>query len=286
MLCSILVVLFWLFPASYGIVGGREAKAFSFPWLVQISIAGNKIVCGGILISSNVVLTAAHCSARIGGLADVNVILHRHNSQVPLSKEDAVAFGVVKIVNHPQSSRYSTLHDIALWKITSVPKGNLLKVGVSKNGLLLSTEGKITLTPEFTLPTLDILDQESPLSFNRWAGHKATICGWGSTGKKRGLMSKVLLQAEVPVCPFAVCSSALGRGHWGIGMLCAGGVGIDACDGDSGGPLIVQGERGPLVIGVVSWGKGCGQQGQPGVYTSVAYHSGWIERVKGDLQNE
>jgi secreted trypsin-like serine protease len=52
-------------------------------------------------------------------------------------------------------------------------------------------------------------------------------------------------------------------------MLCAGGTGTDTCSGDSGGPLeapIAGG--GYRLVGLTSWGIGCGQR--PGVYTRVA----------------
>ncbi|CAF91811.1 unnamed protein product, partial [Tetraodon nigroviridis] len=42
------------------IVGGRESKPHSRPYMVSLQV-GNHHTCGGILINSNFVLTAAHC---------------------------------------------------------------------------------------------------------------------------------------------------------------------------------------------------------------------------------
>ena len=60
------------------------------------------------------------------------------------------------------------------------------------------------------------------------------------------------------------------------GMFCAGyfSGGVDACTADSGGPLLDQDDK---MVGIISFGMGCGQKGFPGVYTNVAYYRDWID---------
>lgn len=60
-------------------------------------------------------------------------------------------------------------------------------------------------------------------------------------------------------------------------MICAGRLGIggqDACSGDSGGPLVINN----TLIGITSWGKGCGQPEYPGVWTRVPRIRDWIDQ--------
>lgn len=57
-------------------------------------------------------------------------------------------------------------------------------------------------------------------------------------------------------------------------MICAGAIdpARDACQGDSGGPLVAN----KHLVGIVSWGEGCGHNIYPGVYTRVSEYSDWI----------
>lgn len=55
----------------------------------------------------------------------------------------------------------------------------------------------------------------------------------------------------------------------------------DACVGDSGGPLVLDDQ----LVGVISYGYGCGLAGMPGVYTNVAEVHDWITKIIKDVLN-
>jgi secreted trypsin-like serine protease len=102
-------------------------------------------------------------------------------------------------------------------------------------------------------------------------GTRAVVYGWGDT-TGAAAYAHTLHGARVHVLPDAQCERAYpgsGEGTYKPGtMLCAGetGGGRDACQGDSGGPLVAKGR----LIGLVSWGNGCGRAESPGVYTRVS----------------
>ena len=58
--------------------------------------------------------------------------------------------------------------------------------------------------------------------------------------------------------------------------------GKDTCHGDGGSPLVCKSRSDPdtfIQSGIVSWGVGCGEDGTPGVYASVAEAACWIDYV-------
>jgi trypsin len=87
------------------------------------------------------------------------------------------------------------------------------------------------------------------------------------------------MQVDLAIVPEAKCAAVPEyAGFLGDGVICAGSSvpGRDSCNGDSGGPLTrAQGpER--VLVGLVSWGKGCGLASVPGLYTNVAHYARWI----------
>ena len=112
--------------------------------------------------------------------------------------------------------------------------------------------------------------------------------GWGVT--ESGSDSLILKQTLLPLVDRSLCRQKfLTQGETvADGMLCAGFTSgnFDSCQGDSGGPLVYRPEQQnpvsiesdePVLVGVISWGIGCGNADLFGVYTSTAYYRSWME---------
>jgi trypsin len=117
-----------------------------------------------------------------------------------------------------------------------------------------------------------------PSSTTRWPPDTvAFVSGWGSTrengGSPRYLQGAFILTISESSCKDAYRQSITSR------MLCAGLKGgvRDACQGDSGGPLVNKN----VLAGIVSWGKGCGREGYPGVYSNVSALRDYIKKTTG-----
>ena len=110
--------------------------------------------------------------------------------------------------------------------------------------------------------------------------------GWGKTRESRLHGTTTLREAAVPLVADQACQSAF---QFDIteNQMCAGYKrgGIDACAGDSGGPLMCKKEENGVsrwfVYGVTSFGEGCGDRGKYGIYTKVSKFSDWIKQKSG-----
>jgi len=245
--------------AQKRIIGGQTASFGELPWQAHIRISGFQ--CGGVLVNHYYVATAAHCVHR-SKLSDITIYLGEHDTKdtgrwmEPLPEE---SFAVVERIIHPRFKYMLTQpdrFDVALLRLHRPVryKANILP---------------ICLPPDDpTFPT--------PMTVGIVSGWGKTTTSYGKTG------TNVLQKVLVPVIPNDECRRWHHQKHIRVElhdeMFCAGhrnGL-MDACLGDSGGPLIVMNEGRWTLAGITSAGFGCAVDRQPGIYHKVSHTARWI----------
>ncbi|CAK1594182.1 unnamed protein product [Parnassius mnemosyne] len=249
------------------VVGGVNAKLGDFPWMALLgykgrSGQGTRWLCGGSLVSSRHVLTAAHC---IHGHEDDLYLVRL--GELDLARDDEGATPVdVLIKNKIKHEEYS-------------PKAFSNDIGI----LVLDRNIKFTT---FIRPICIPKDRE--LRARSFVDYNPIIAGWGDT-EFRGPTATLLQALQLPVVSNEFCAQAYSQykaQKIDERVLCAGykNGGRDACQGDSGGPLMqpIWNSKKFVThfyqIGVVSYGKRCAEAGFPGVYTRVTHFVPWLEK--------
>eukprot|EP00594_Rhizosolenia_setigera_P004225 CAMPEP_0178948174 /NCGR_PEP_ID=MMETSP0789-20121207/5323_1 /TAXON_ID=3005 /ORGANISM="Rhizosolenia setigera, Strain CCMP 1694" /LENGTH=273 /DNA_ID=CAMNT_0020628505 /DNA_START=1265 /DNA_END=2084 /DNA_ORIENTATION=+ len=211
------------------VVGGKEAIENRFPYQVALMDASNNIFCSGSLIDSRWVLSAAHCYSPV--LTRVYVGLHNltaanNTLMTTMSGEDHIeAINITRQIQHPN-------YDPSL----------------DYDFLLLELERPSSFTPV----------QMDDGSFKLKNKQKLSVSGWGSTSKRGGPTSNVLMEAELLKFSTDKCNRRYrkyGNSKVTSRMVCATQEGADSCQGDSGGPLIIKGADSSedILVGIVSW---------------------------------
>ncbi|XP_014845861.1 PREDICTED: transmembrane protease serine 6 isoform X2 [Poecilia mexicana] len=238
---------------STRIVGGSDALEGEWPWQTSLQVRGTHI-CGGALISSQWVASAAHCfyddsvySPSVWTVYLGKLLLNRSSSIEEVAR-------VQQIHLHQYYDSESHDYDLAL-----------LKLDRPAYALLTGHARPACLPP----PT----HQLEP-------GLLCWVTGWGAQ-REGGGANNVLQKVDVRLVSEEACVRSYGY-LVTPRMLCAGyrSGGKDACQGDSGGPLVCQEPSGRwFLAGVVSWGKGCGRPDYYGVYTRITRLTNWIKQV-------
>lgn len=241
-----------------------ESEFGEYPWQTAILKKDPKesvYVCGGTLIDGLHIMTAAHCIKSYKGF-ELRVRLGEWDVNRDVEFYPYIERDIVSVHVHPLYYAGTLDNDLAILKMDHPVEW--------------------TKYPHISPACL-------PDKYTDYAGQRCWTTGWGKDAfGDYGKYQNVLKEVDVPILSHGQCQQQLKQTRLGYnyelnpGFLCAGGEeGKDACKGDGGGPLVC--ERGGTwqLVGVVSWGIGCGQPGVPGVYVKVAQYLDWIAQVTG-----
>lgn len=197
------------------IVGGSpvaagEAKFAVFVFALVDPNTGSGFQCGGSLISSRFVLTAAHCVEDENGVQfdPAQFILVIGDANIEEIENDDSLFGVVDVSQHPEWNPLAFANDAAVLELDR------------------SVSSSLATPIELVAKGNTSLDQ---------AGQEVSVVGWGRTSGN-GETSDQLLKANLKVVSDATCDSTFGDID-DASVICASAANQTSCQGDSGGPL-------------------------------------------------
>ncbi|XP_037714128.1 melanization protease 1-like [Drosophila subpulchrella] len=223
------------------VVGGNVAERFSNPWMVMV-LTANGFTCGGSLITSRFVLTAAQCISR---LPATKVRLGGFDMDI---SENTYEVNIDRNISHPQFASELRKYDIAL--------------------LRMAQEVEFS---DYVRPICLLVNQKEERVYPSYK-----LTGWGSTGNNT--INKILHTTNVFNVGLHICNQKFGvqtdQSH-----ICAGSFSSNACSGDSGSPLSVEidyeGTIREFQLGIVSYGSAhCTGLG---VFTNVTHFIDWIK---------
>ncbi|XP_045033511.1 chymotrypsinogen B isoform X2 [Daphnia magna] len=257
------------------IIGGSEAIPNSWPFVVGLSVPDDEgkssIICGGSLISETKVLIAARCVERFSMID--------------------MFYATLKLGMHEPDDSQATrrISQMMVHKDYN-PKTNSFDIAI------LTMVAPVTFTKAISPVCLPAVST----NVDAHAGKVAYIMGWGptiSTKKQAAKLMKEavsiikveesaettpaakLMQGAVSTITSEECKAIYRNpGQISRTMLCASSSVSDFCQGDIGGPLVLQASNGLWTqIGIASWSAGCQSETETAsVYTNVALLRPWI----------
>ncbi len=235
------------------ITGGTTAVISDFPW--QVYYISGDFRCGGSIISSNWIVTAAHCTQTDIGTpilaSDMFIKVGANNPSIAL---DGKLYSVSQVIVNEGFDSQTLLNDIALLKIND-------------------TINYPNATPIKFITAADVAEGETVPGVMTW------VSGWGLTHVNPDVIPTSLHKVQLPIITNAQASTvwdSIPSTDIMAGYLNGN---KDACNGDSGGPMVVPVLGEYKLAGIVSWGRSsCDTYG---AYTRVSDFEAWIQAKTG-----
>ncbi|KAL1422756.1 hypothetical protein MTO96_021731 [Rhipicephalus appendiculatus] len=226
--------------------GGKDSVPGEWCWQAALINSQNQYLCGGALIGTQWVLTAAHCvTSLVRNGEPVFVRVGDHDLGSERAHPGAQTRRVATTYIHHNHNGQTLDNDIALLKL----------------------QGAVQLNPRTCLVCLPA------------RGEWRRLPGIG------GPIALRVREAVLPVVEDRDCTAKINavtekQFLMPASSYCAGGEkGDDACQGDGGGPMVCLVDGFYELTGLVSWGFGCGRPDVPGVYVKVSAFIGWINQI-------
>jgi len=255
------------------ITNGQDAVPGGNPnivWQAKLVIAQRR-GCGGTIINSRTILTAAHCVHDISSGTTYNprsiAVCLGTNSNA--CNQNLVGHSMWIHQSYINTQPRSTRIDMAALHLTS-------DIDFSDPNI-----GPAAIAPATCIGCEQI-------------GSQYIVSGFGnqdSTTSSSDNPSATLKYVRQEFVDRVTCDAAAGFTMLDT-AICAGPVapetGTDSCQGDSGGPMVYFDSGVATVVGVVSEGTGggnsliCGGAGEYGIYTSVQQNNAWVVAVSNN----
>ncbi|XP_073980758.1 serine protease notopleural [Rhodnius prolixus] len=246
-----------LYPEAR-IVGGQVSGFGKWPWQISLRQWRTSTYlhkCGAALLNENWAITAAHCVENVPP-SDLLLRLGEHDLSTEEEPYGYQERRVQIVASHPQFDPRTFEYDLALLRFYE----------------------PVTFQP-------NIIPVCVPEDDTNFVGSLAFVTGWGRLYED-GPLPSILQEVSVPVINNTLCETMYRAAgyieHIPEIFICAGWKkgGFDSCEGDSGGPMVIQRpDRRWLLAGVISWGIGCAEPNQPGVYTRISQFRHWINQI-------
>ncbi|GAB6030891.1 hypothetical protein CHUAL_007723 [Chamberlinius hualienensis] len=253
--------------SSFLIIGGVVAKLGEWPWMAAVFHTDYPSIvhCGATIISSQWLLTAAHC------------IVDLYTGELLNHNDYSILLGAVDILQGAPDSNY---------RVTQLIAHKTFNVYSKKSDIGLMKLDKSIVYNDFVkplcLPTDDLIS-------NDFSGEMAYAVGWGQVNQGENSNTK-LMKLQLNVVGNTVCQSNYANSAQltiASTQICAGlyQPSKGTCSGDSGGPLVYQqpNTRQWYAIGILSFGAVlCGDVNFPDVFTRSWFESdlNWSEMAQ------